>query len=57
MIAATPPLPVRLITRALPALGALALGLAFFLAVGFASPAAIHDAAHDARHALGYPCH
>jgi len=44
-------------TRALPALGAILLGLFLFLGVGFASPMAIHNATHDTRHALGLPCH
>ena len=46
-------IPIRLI----PALGAFALGLALFLATGFASPSTIHNATHDTRHALGLPCH
>jgi cobalt transporter subunit CbtB len=25
--------------------------------VGFAGSATIHDAAHDARHSLNFPCH
>jgi cobalt transporter subunit CbtB len=42
----------------LPAVGfALLLGLFLFLGVGFASPAAIHNAAHDGRHVFSFPCH
>ncbi len=39
--------------------GALAgfLGLFLLLGVGFASPNLVHNAAHDARHANGLPCH
>ena len=44
-------------TRALPALGAVLLGLFLFLGAGFASPMAIHNSTHDMRHALGLPCH
>lgn len=40
-----------------PAVTAIALGCAILYVVGFASPAAIHDAAHDARHSLNFPCH
>ncbi len=38
---------------------ALAGFLGFFLliGVGFASPYMVHNAAHDARHANGLPCH
>ncbi len=31
------------------------LGLVIF--AGFASSNALHDAAHDLRHAAGFPCH
>ncbi len=33
------------------------LGAAFVFVTGFAHPQALHDAAHDARHALSFPCH
>jgi cobalt transporter subunit CbtB len=36
---------------------AAALGLAVLYVVGFAGPHAIHEAAHDARHTLNFPCH
>lgn len=36
---------------------ALLFGLAVVLVVGIAQPDAIHGAAHDARHAAGFPCH
>ena len=41
----------------------LQLGAAFFLGAvilfgaGFLSTSAVHNAAHDARHAQGFPCH
>jgi cobalt transporter subunit CbtB len=42
----------------LPAV-ALAFMLGTFLVygVGFASPAEIHNAAHDGRHTFAFPCH
>jgi cobalt transporter subunit CbtB len=40
-----------------PAVTAIALGFAFLYVVGFAGSAAIHDAAHDTRHNLNFPCH
>lgn len=40
-----------------PALMAVILGFAMLTVVGFAYPAAIHDAAHDTRHAMAFPCH
>ncbi|MDP1732609.1 MAG: CbtB-domain containing protein [Devosia sp.] len=36
---------------------ALFLGLVLIGGVGFASDMAIHNGAHDTRHALGFPCH
>jgi cobalt transporter subunit CbtB len=44
-------------TGVLPALLAIALGLFFVYGVGFAVPSAIHNAAHDTRHTLAFPCH
>lgn len=39
--------------------GALALlfGAFLVLGAGFAQPTALHNAAHDARHAFSFPCH
>ena len=39
------------------ALVALLFGGALLFVTGFASPATIHNAAHDTRHTLSYPCH
>jgi cobalt transporter subunit CbtB len=36
---------------------ALFIGLVLIGGVGFASDMAIHNGAHDTRHALGFPCH
>lgn len=36
---------------------ALFLGLGLVYVAGFASPESVHDAAHDSRHALAFPCH
>ncbi|WP_132804956.1 CbtB domain-containing protein [Tepidamorphus gemmatus] len=33
------------------------MGAAVVFVTGFAHPQALHDAAHDARHALSFPCH
>lgn len=43
----------RLVAGAL----ALILGLVLVGGVGFASDMAVHNGAHDTRHALGFPCH
>jgi cobalt transporter subunit CbtB len=39
------------------ALIALALGVGLVFTTGFAYPSTIHNAAHDTRHALSFPCH
>lgn len=46
-------LPQRLVAGGL----ALFLGLVLVGGVGFASDMAVHNGAHDTRHALGFPCH
>lgn len=43
--------------RALPAVAALLVGLFLVFGTGFAHPMAIHNAAHDVRHAFAFPCH
>jgi cobalt transporter subunit CbtB len=45
------------LSNRLPGLFALMLGLAIVFAAGFASPATLHNATHDTRHAFGLPCH
>jgi cobalt transporter subunit CbtB len=32
-------------------------GLALLFASGYAQATALHDAAHDQRHAMAFPCH
>lgn len=36
---------------------AILMGVFIIYAVGFASPEVIHNAAHDGRHGLAFPCH
>jgi len=38
-------------------LSALFLGSFIIFGVGMASDARLHNAAHDTRHATGFPCH
>ena len=33
------------------------LGATLLFAAGFANAAVMHDAAHDTRHSIGFPCH
>jgi cobalt transporter subunit CbtB len=35
----------------------LAFGLLLLAGAGFAGSDFVHNAAHDTRHALGFPCH
>ena len=48
---------VSVLTRHLPALALLAFGAVMLYGVGFAATPAVHNAAHDTRHATGFPCH
>lgn len=49
--------PIALPQRLATALLAATLGLALVFVAGFAQPAALHNAAHDWRHAHNFPCH
>lgn len=55
--------PARSVAAARPAsallvaFAAMFVGAVLVYGVGFASPATIHNAAHDARHAFSFPCH
>ncbi|MGJ8617980.1 MAG: CbtB domain-containing protein [Sulfitobacter sp.] len=44
-------------TRMMPALFAAMIGVAMITLTGHVQAAALHDAAHDVRHATGFPCH
>lgn len=45
-------------SASIPAIGLAALvGAVLIFTAGFAQPDALHDAAHDVRHAAGFPCH
>ena len=44
-------------TAVAPAIFALLLGAFLVLGTGFAHSDAIHNAAHDSRHAFAFPCH
>lgn len=47
---------VRL-ARKMPAVAVLILGLVTLYGVGFSTATRAHNAAHDTRHATGFPCH
>ena len=36
---------------------AILIGILIITAVGFAGPEVVHNAAHDLRHGLTFPCH
>ena len=40
-----------------PAVGALLFGVTILYFVGFSNFSKAHNAAHDTRHASGFPCH
>lgn len=41
----------------LPVIFAALLGVAIITVTGHVQASAVHDAAHDVRHATGFPCH
>jgi len=43
--------------RIAPAILAIVFGAFLVLGAGFAQSTTLHNAAHDARHALAFPCH
>jgi cobalt transporter subunit CbtB len=43
--------------RFAPAILAIVFGAFLVLGAGFVHSTTIHNAAHDARHALAFPCH
>ena len=48
---------IGLAHRAIPGVIALVLGIVLIYGVGFASIGVVHNAAHDTRHAVAFPCH
>lgn len=43
--------------RVMPAVLASLLGIFILYGVGIAQPSVLHNAAHDSRHAISFPCH
>ena len=52
-LASTSPLTSRAIQITLAAM----LGVLVLAGAGFAQMSAVHNAAHDYRHSMGFPCH
>jgi cobalt transporter subunit CbtB len=48
---------VERVTMMAPALATIALGVLVLFCVGFLQTPAVHNGAHDTRHADGFPCH
>jgi len=45
------------ISKTLQVVSALLLGIIIVYGAGFVQAPAVHSAAHDMRHATGFPCH
>jgi len=43
--------------RLLPAVFAVLMGVGIIVVAGHVQASTLHDAAHDVRHATGFPCH
>ena len=57
---AAAPRPVTVSTtvaKPIQLVGAFLLGLVMLYGAGFVQTSAAHNAAHDARHSMGFPCH
>jgi cobalt transporter subunit CbtB len=50
-------IPLSLSQRLIAGLCSFAFGAALLYGVGFAGNERMHNAAHDTRHAMGFPCH
>ena len=47
----------NVVSTILPFVAAMLIGLGIITLAGHVQAAALHDAAHDVRHATGFPCH
>ena len=57
-VSTTQPVQAKAITSLwLQIFAALLFGMVIIFAVGFAPMGVAHNAAHDARHSLAFPCH
>ena len=57
MTAYTGTVPLTISQRVAAGLVAILMGSALLYTVGLAPMAVAHNAAHDTRHGLGFPCH
>lgn len=48
---------VGILSKGLQLVTAFLLGIVILYGAGFVQTSAVHNAAHDMRHALGFPCH
>ncbi len=48
---------VSLDQRTVPALLAIVMGLGLIFSVGLMGSETVHNAAHDVRHSMTFPCH
>lgn len=47
----------RLTTRPVQMFAAMMLGMTMLYVAGFMQSSSVHNAAHDMRHTIGFPCH
>lgn len=45
------------ISKPVQLFSAFLLGMVFLYGAGFVQTSAVHNAAHDVRHSLAFPCH
>ena len=58
LVSSTQPVQAKAITSLrVQIFAALLFGMVVVFAIGFAPMSVAHNAAHDARHSLAFPCH
>lgn len=53
----TPAAGATIRTETMGSLAALVFGVFIVFMVGFAGASVLHEAAHDTRHSIAFPCH
>lgn len=56
-VEAKPEIRTDAVAKRAPAFVTVALGIVLVFSVGFVHATVVHNGAHDARHANGFPCH
>ena len=50
-------LPTSKAKAKIPSIVSIVLGISILFVIGFSNIGVVHNAAHDTRHSLAFPCH